>query len=457
MSLRIKLVISFTLLLMVVVVVVGIVATRSSRSILVGQIDETLHGFIDRGPPPPYSPEIGPPQQLEIQRQDYAEIEIGTTGDILRARPSGFFDDPDPLPDVSNLPDGPEPTDLPAVDGTMEYRAVVLAPAPTGSSRTVIAFPLTRVEEATTSLLRDLLLLGAGVLVVGALATSWMVRRSMRPVAAMVGTAEAIAAGDLSQRVSAQNERTELGRLATSINTMLGHIEEAVENEREGKDRLRQFVGDASHELRTPVTAISGYAELRRRGGLETPEAEDRAWSRIESESRRMGNLIEDLLMLARLGQTQPLQLADADLVRIAGEAASDHNAIDPTRPASVEGPPSLVIRGDVDRLHQVVSSLLANTRVHTPPGTTVRIEIRDAGDGVELVVTDDGPGIPDDALGHVFDRFYRADPSRSRMSGGSGLGLAIVEAIVVAHGGVVSAENMKSRGARFSIALPKR
>jgi two-component system OmpR family sensor kinase len=277
----------------------------------------------------------------------------------------------------------------------------------------------------------------------------------MEPVEHMVDTAESIAAGDLTQRVAPLNPRTELGRLSTSLNTMLTHIEDAVELEREGQERLRQFVGDASHELRTPVTAIAGYAELRKKGALESAEAKDKAWSRIEAESSRMKRLIEDLLKLARLGQSHPLDLQQVDLAEIARNAAADHAAIDVERPVALSGPDSVTLVGDEHRLHQVVSSLLTNARMHTPPGTEIEITVADMGDTVELVVADSGPGIPDEALDDVFERFYRADPSRSRASGGSGLGLSIVRAIVGAHGGQVSAVNGAAGGATIRVTLP--
>lgn len=471
MALRTKLVISFTVLLLVVIASVGLVASRSVESILVDQIDRVLIGFLDRGPgpgildfgdrePPPSGDEPdASSSQEETLRHDTAEVILDSDGATLWSRPSGFTDDPDPLPDVSDIPDETGPVNLPSVDGSLEYRAVIVSfSTPLGEDGTVVhAFPLTDVDNATTALIRTLLLAGAGVLLLGGAATWWTVERSMEPVEQMVDTAEAIAAGDLTRRVPESAPGTELGRLANSINAMLTHIEEALEGEREGQRRLRQFVADASHELRTPITAISGYAELRRKGGLASAEAEDNAWSRVEAESRRMGTLIEDLIMLTRLGQSQQLDVTEVDLAEIARDAAADHSAIDPERPVDIVGPDSIPIEGDKERLHQVVSSLLANTRVHTPPGTLVRIESKTVDDTVELAVSDDGPGIPEAALEHVFERFYRADPSRSRRSGGSGLGLAIVRAIVEAHGGTVSAANNDDLGARFTVTLPKR
>jgi two-component system OmpR family sensor kinase len=274
----------------------------------------------------------------------------------------------------------------------------------------------------------------------------------------MVETAEAIAGGDLTRRVPDLPPGTELGRLGGSLNEMLTHIEHALKVERAGQERLRRFVADASHELRTPLAAVAGYAELRRRGGLATADDEDKAWSRIESESRRMGSLIEDLLMLARLDQSQPLRFEPVDLAAIVGDAAADHRAIAPDRPIEVDAPDSLMVEGDGERLHQVVSNLLSNARVHTPPGTGVNAAVGSDSDGtVRIEVTDDGPGIAGDAVDRVFERFYRADQSRSRRSGGSGLGLAIVQAIVAAHGGTVGASNVEGRGARFAVTLPSR
>ena len=456
MTLRAKLVISFIVLLLVVITGVGLVASRSVEGILIDQIDRTLTGFAARGPGSghdggaPPAPDFDDPFLNPI-----AEVFLDPDGSTEFTRQSGFADDPDPLPDVSGI-DGKEGfTYLDSVDGTLEYRAhITVLPDDAISVRAV---PLDDVSLATGSLIQTLLLAGAGVLLIGGSATWWTVNRSMRPVGEMVETAEAIAGGDLAKRVPVSNPSTELGRLGAALNEMLAHIEDALTNEREGRQRLRRFVADASHELRTPVTAIRGYAELRRKGGLDSPDAEDRAWSRIESESRRMGTLIEDLLVLARLGQSQPLSLETVDLAQIARDASIDHATIDPERPIRVEGAQSLTLHGDDQRLHQVVSNLLANVRVHTPAGTLVTVDVEDQDAWAVITVVDDGPGFPKEALEHVFDRFYRADPSRSRRSGGSGLGLSIVHAIVEAHGGTVDAANDPGGGARLTVRLPRR
>jgi two-component system OmpR family sensor kinase len=462
MSLRARLVISFTVLLLLVIAAVGLVASRSIEGILVGQIDRTLVGFANRGPGPSFQIGFPSPESPENDEEflvPIAEVLVNGDGNVLFSRPSGFQDDPDPLPDVSELPDTTEPFTLPAVDGSFDFRAIaVTIPEELTDPELVTmvhAAPLTAVDEATDSLIQSLILAGLGVLLVGGAATWWTVERSMKPVEQMVETAEAIASGDLSRRVPDLEPGTELGRLGKSLNEMLADIEESVDAEREGRERLRQFIADASHELRTPLTAISGYAELRRKGGLARPEAQDRAWSRIESESHRMGSLIEDLIMLTRLGQSQPLRLGDVDVAEVARNAAADHRVIDPERPIVVTAPDSVVVRADEERLHQVIISLLNNVRVHTPVGTTVEISVADQVDRVVVKVTDNGPGIPEAAVAHIFDRFYRVDPSRSRRSGGSGLGLSIVEAIMTAHGGTASASNVEGRGARITITLP--
>jgi two-component system OmpR family sensor kinase len=453
--------------LLVVIAAVGLVASRSIETILIEQTDRVLSGFVERGPIPgffqtPLPGSEGVPDDEEILRT-ISEVVVTEDGNVLFSRPSGFSDDPDPLPTVTELPDTSDPFFVQSIDGSLEYRAVAvvlseeleLLNLPEGLTL-VRAAPLTGVEAATDSLVRALVLAGLVVLIVGGAGTWWAVDRSMRPVEQMVDTAEAIASGDLSRRVPELEEGTELGRLGASLNEMLANIEEAVDTEREGRERLRQFIGDASHELRTPLTAISGYAELRRKGGLTSPEEEAKAWSRIESEGNRMGSLIEDLLMLTRLGQSQPLEITEFDLVQIARNAAADHRVIDDERPVAVVGAETALINADEQRLHQVVTSLLDNVRVHTPVGTAVQIEIKDEGETVVLEVSDNGPGIPESALDHIFDRFYRADPSRSRDSGGSGLGLSIVEAIVVAHGGTVGASNLDVGGALIGITLPR-
>jgi two-component system OmpR family sensor kinase len=464
MSLRTRLVISFTVLLLVAIVAVGFVASQSTQDILIGQIDRTLVGIAERGPTPEPRPGERPPGEdspladTQVDGDPFlrptAEIVVAADGTVLVARPSGFADDPDPLPDIRDLEDGSGFFYLDSVDGSLRYRSLVQE-HPDGM-QVVLAWPLEEVSSATTALIRTLLLAGGGVLLLGAVATWWTVRQSMRPVDEMVETAEAIAAGDLTRRVPELDPDTELGRLGLSLNEMLAHLEEAVETERDAKERLRQFVADASHELRTPLATIAGYAELRSKGGLPTDEDQDKAWSRIESESRRMGTLIEDLLILARLGQSQPLRIGPVNVAQIARDAAADHAAIDPLRPVDVESPDEVVLQADEERLTQVITSLLANVRVHTPEGTETSVVVRATADSVVIEVTDDGPGIPEAALDQVFERFYRADPSRSRKSGGAGLGLSIVHAIVEAHGGTVAATGIDAEGTQITIELPK-
>jgi two-component system OmpR family sensor kinase len=236
---------------------------------------------------------------------------------------------------------------------------------------------------------------------------------------------------------------------------MLSHVEQSFAAEQEAQERLRQFVADASHELRTPIAAITGYAELYRKGGLPQQDDVDRALQRIESEGGRMKRLVEDLLLLARMDEARPLTRRKVDLAALVADAAADHQAIDPERPIRVDSPDSLWMEGDGPRLSQVIANLLANTRAHTPAGTPVEVSVRRVGRSVVLEVTDDGPGIPQEALGRIFDRFYRTDASRARKSGGTGLGLAIVAAIVAAHGGTVGANNPAGRGARITATLP--
>jgi two-component system OmpR family sensor kinase len=467
MTLQTRLVISFSILLLAVIATVGVAASRSIENILVAQTDRTLTSFVTRGPEPrpdhgepepiPDQPEP-PPDEISTNTDEpflrsFAELFIAPDGTVLRSEPSGFADDPDPLPDVTELPATSGLAFLDSVDGTLRYRASIET---FGDGVVVIrAAPLRDIATATSSLIRALLLAGGGVLLLGGVATWWTVHRAIRPVDEMVETAETIAAGDLTSRVPDTATTSELNRLGNALNEMLTHIEAAVTAERAGQERLRQFVADASHELRTPIAAVSGYAELRRTGGLETPAAEDDAWSRIERESSRMSSLIEELLTLARLGQSQPLDMQPVDLVEIARDAAADHATIDPTRPVELTGADHATINGDTERLHQVVSNLLANVRAHTPEGTATTLELTSSDESVELTVTDNGPGIPEAALEHIFDRFYRADPSRSRRSGGSGLGLAIVDAIVAAHGGTVTATNGDPRGTRITITIP--
>jgi two-component system OmpR family sensor kinase len=240
-----------------------------------------------------------------------------------------------------------------------------------------------------------------------------------------------------------------------ALNAMLGQIEDAFSRRAASEERLRRFVADASHELRTPLTSIRGYAELFRQGASERPEDLANAMRRIEEEATRMGGLVEDLLLLARLDQGRPLEQVPVDLFRLATDAVADARAVSPDRTITLTGDGPVVVTGDEARLRQVAANLLGNAAVHTPPGTPVHVRVLAEDGQARLDVRDEGPGLPPGVGDRVFERFFRADAARSRATGGSGLGLSIVSAVAEAHGGGARLEAAPGPGAWFVVELP--
>jgi two-component system OmpR family sensor kinase len=277
----------------------------------------------------------------------------------------------------------------------------------------------------------------------------------LRPLSRIEETAGAIAVGDLGRRIEGADERTEVGRLGLALNAMLAQIEQAFAERTASEQRLRRFVGDASHELRTPLSSVQAYAELFERGARDRPEDLARAMAGIEREARRMGVLVDDLLLLARLDQGRPLARDSVDLTDVAAEAVEVARTLEPDRPLAIDAPEAVVVTGDAERLRQVVDNLLANVRAHTPRGTAATVRVHRDGGAAVLEVSDEGPGLKGDQQAHVFERFYRGDSSRSRDAGGTGLGLAIVHAIATAHDGSVTVESERRRGATFRVVLP--
>jgi len=311
------------------------------------------------------------------------------------------------------------------------------------------------------------LLIGLAVVVGLAGAGYVVVRRSLRPLTEVEHTAAAIAAGDLTQRVPEAHPATEVGRLSAALNAMLTQIERAfhVQQEseqaaRRSEEQMRQFVADASHELRTPLTSIRGFSELYRQGAVESDEDLARVMRRIEDEAMRMGVLVDDLLLLARLDQRRPLERRPVDINQLATEAVEDVRVVAPDRPIQFHGIDSgATVVGDELRLRQVLGNLLGNALTHTPEDTAidVRVDVRtdDHGRWVVLEVVDRGPGLPPEHADRVFERFYRVDAARSRSGGGSGLGLSIVAGLTEAHGGRVELDTTPGQGATFRVLLP--
>jgi two-component system OmpR family sensor kinase len=456
-SLRARLLLVTVGLVAAGLVVANVATFHFTRTFLLDRVDEQLTAarpfaataLTDSGP-------FGqPPPGVVVPPGTYAEFR-NEQGEPVAATTFGYEEVPSvPLP--AELPAAPAEGDDRSVGFTVNEAGTswrALATTLPGVGTLIVAVPLSE----TTATLRQLLgvELAASAIVLAAVIglALWLVRLGLKPLEDMGLTADAIAAGDLTRRVEPANPRTEVGRLGMALNGMLSQIEAAFEQRTKSEDRLRRFVADASHELRTPLTSIRGYAELFRRGAGQRPEDLERSMAAIEAEASRMGVLVEDLLLLARLDQGRPLEIARVDLGAIATEAVEAARAIDPGRDVSLELDGDVSIDGDAGRLRQVLDNLLDNARVHTPAGTPARVRVARDGEAVVLTVADEGPGLTPEAHERVFERFYRDDGARSRETGGAGLGLAIVDAITTAHGGEVRALDVVE-GASFEVRIP--
>ncbi len=465
-TLRTRLVLSLGVVLVLALVVMATLIVRTTRSNLIDQIDTQLETTDVRDLARP-----GGPHGPDVTGSRLALVFFDDDGKVLGSIESGFARDPDPLPAI---PTGGttawqslygKVVDGQSADGSVHYRMLVqrLVERPSNFEfNVVMAAPTTSVDESVASLVRNLLLVG-GVVLALAIPAGWLlIRRDLRPLDRIAATADSIAGGDLSRRADVQHDRTEVGRLSTAFDAMLDRIQAsfdsqqaALEAKERSEDRLRRFVGDASHELRTPLTALRGYVDLYRAGGLADDAALDQAMRRIGTESKRMSSLVEDLLLLARLDQGRPLRNEKVDLSLLVEDSVADARAVEPLRPITADIRPGLIVMGDEDRLRQVVGNLFTNVRVHTPIDAGLEVRLGSREGRAELEVVDHGPGISAEHAEQVFDRFYRADPGRSRDRGGSGLGLAIAASVVEAHGGTVVHRPTPGGGATFAVTLP--
>jgi two-component system, OmpR family, sensor kinase len=375
---------------------------------------------------------------------------------------------------------GGKPFTVDATDEQSSWRVRVVQRDNGGLA--VVAISLRQVDATADLLLTIDLTVMLAVLLLLSLVAASVVRIGLRPLTRMERTSADIAAGDLSHRVQDADPHTESGRLGIALNCMLDRIESEMAARAGSEQRLRQFVADASHELRTPLTSIRGFAELYRRGGAPPGPLLDETMSRIECEAARMGLLVEDLLLLARLDRQREPQRRRVDLLAIAADTIRDAHARRPDRPVRLaglgadDGPiEPVTVLGDEHRLRQVATNLVANALQHTPaqaditvrvgrlsrhrprrePAAAVGAELPTADPVAVLEIVDTGPGVPGSHVERIFERLYRADPSRNRRNGGAGLGLSIVAAIVTSHGGRVELDTVPGRGSAFRVLLP--
>ncbi|MEN8583783.1 HAMP domain-containing sensor histidine kinase [Burkholderia sp. RS01] len=466
-TLRSQLVAIMMALMLVALAVTGAGTLTLLRSYLEGQVDDKLKAAVESAEQERSFSQIAMPNTSVPTDYSVVVYYPGAPGRVLG-------DSKDPRPDIDAITveearqRGFEPYQVRGTDNA-NWRVVAVSIVDSNQQRAVvvIGLPLSTVDEVLRH--ATLVVVGVGMLtlILAFFIASWTVTRSFRPLARVEKTAAAIAAGDLSRRVAVENPDTEVGRLGRSLNAMLAHIEAAFAARMASEDRMRRFAADASHELRTPLVTIRGYSELYRHGALESPEDVASAMGRIESEAKRMGSMVEDLLLLARLDEQRPLQEKPVDLQLLAHDAVVDTQASDQKRVITLTGldgsraEPAPVL-GDEAKLRQVVGNLVGNALRYTPERTPIELAVgvRSGADGSQravLEVRDHGPGIPDSEAPKVFERFYRADTSRTRDTGGSGLGLAIVAAIVGSHGGSVRVDTTKGGGATLTVSLPVR
>lgn len=454
MSLRARLAAALVLVT-VVLVGSGVAVLGLVRASLLDDVDHQLAGAarVASGPfsdqvrpvgPPPVDPRgvRSPFTQLYV-----AQVEADGTLRVLLQSDSPEVPALDGVEMAARRADNgdAEPFDARSADGSVPYR--VLAVTTVGDATAVLALPIDRVEGTYLRVRAGVIGVGALVLTALALASWWVERLGLRPIRQVTDAATAVAGGDIDRRVEPQPRRTEAGRLADAFNVM-------VERRQEAEAQLRRFVADASHELRTPLATVKGVLELHQAGALPAGPELDDALRRASQETSRMSVLVQDLLLLAHLDEGRPLDLDRVDLCEIVADAAVDASFHQRDRTITTQLDDHAYVRGDEQRLRQVVTNLVDNALAHTPDNGTIELRVRAEGDICVFEVADDGPGMSADAASHVFDRFYRADTGRSRAAGGSGLGLSIVSSIVSAHRGDVSVETEPGHGAVFRVVL---
>jgi two-component system OmpR family sensor kinase len=454
MSLRARLVAGFALVL-VAFIAVGATVVVTQRNQLIDQLDRQLGAVapLNRGgPQPPAGIEPPPPPDDDLQPDapisDLYIAAVGADGTI-EVIVQGQLLESGPLIDIDTVNDTVNRHfDITgSAEDSTDFR-VLIEPAGAQTGVVVIALPMTDVDDSIRQLIITFVLLTVFVGGVLALLAWWILRLGLRPISDMTSAAAAIAAGDREHRAPQLDERTEAGQLAMAFNEML--------DQRDGaEDRLRQFVSDASHELRTPLTSISGYLDLYQQGGFREEGQLDDVVRRMQSESHRMADLVENLLALARLDEQQPLQRSIVDVGSLVTDVVADSRAAYPDRRIDAEiddaGTPAAL---DRHKIEQLLAGLVSNALTHAPDASVV-VRSRRTASEVVFVVVDDGPGLSDEQTEHVFERFYRGDSARARPSGGSGLGLAIANSIAIAHGGSIHLKTSVGEGCEFTVRIP--
>ena len=492
-SLRTKLIAAVLTLVLIALVAMGAIGISLLRTQLLATYDSTLTGTWNRYQGTIVNSCVNPylsGQTGQCSGADFAISWIPVKGQpVSLATPSsnmgGSYSPPD-LTGVSSwlATNSRQPITVTAASGNVRWRVMAYPVTNLATGATagyvVIGVDASQAYNTLQRLTGVDIIVSVVILFVVALIGFAVVQANLRPLVDIEETAEEIAEGHLNRRVPERDPRTEIGSLGRSLNTMLTQIESAFHDREkseaaahQSEERMRRFIADASHELRTPLTAIRGFAEYyRQRGGLNPrTDAEqsltaadlDRIMHRVEAEAARMGLLVEDLLMLARVDQQRPLARNPVDLLSLAADAVHDTRMLAPDRKISLTVQPgaAFLVIGDEPRLRQVIGNLMSNALTHTPDGTEVELSVGsgmlpdDGGQAVTLAVRDYGPGMEPEQASRVFERFYRADQARTRATGGSGLGLAIVAGLVASHGGVTSVDTAPGEGATFWVTLP--
>ena len=468
-TLKNRLVLGVSLLAALGFLVSGILAQSAYRTFLMQEVDSQLSTIVessllrldragieveesaDEGKPfRPLEPLRGVPTAAALTLIDFQGRILGSVGGDLSASKIEIALDRVLDRDSYGIPFTFESSDS-------SYRVLALE-LPSRVGIVIASISLDDVDDSIARLQYLMLLIGIATLILIIVLSRRAITISLKPLAAVETTAEAIAAGDLSARLPDAKPETEVGRLIGSLNQMLARIEESFAVRIKSEERLRRFVADASHELRTPLTAIRGFAELHRQGAITGEEKTRELIARIEDESIRMGTLVEDLLLLARLDQSPEIDKAPVNLKELIRSAAESARASSPEHLISIDVPDEEIFTlGDRNRIHQVVANLLENARNHTPAGSSIQVTLAELEDETKIEVTDNGPGIEKVDLERIFERFYRADSSRSRTrkNEGSGLGLSIVKAVMQAHGGDVTVVSRVGVGSTFTLHFP--